>query len=126
MVLFCLFCEINTGNNAYIFPGIGLGRLAAGSMRITNHDMWIAAKALAEQVTEKELNVGCLYPPLKNIRQVTANIAVAVARNAHATGRATKSMPAAGDMLPYVKSLMYDPFEDPFEEEDNVTPTRAR
>jgi malate dehydrogenase (oxaloacetate-decarboxylating)(NADP+) len=79
--------------------------------------MWICSKALAEQVTEKELNEGCLYPPLRNIRQVSAHIAVAVAKNAHATGVATEPMP--DDLLAHVKSLMYDPFEDPYEAATN-------
>ena len=101
------------GNNAYIFPGIGLGRLAAGSTRITKHDMYVAALVLAQQVTEKELEVGSVYPPLSKIREVSARIAVAVAMNAHETGVATEEMP--NDMLAHVKSLMYDPFEAPFE-----------
>ena len=100
------------GNNAYIFPGIGLGRLAASSTRITNHDMYLAAKALSEQVSQKELDTGTLYPPLSKIREVSAHIAVAIARNAHATGVATEEMP--DDMMAHVKSLMYDPFEDPY------------
>lgn len=100
------------GNNAYIFPGIGLGRLAARSTRITDHDMYVAAKALSEQVTQEELDVGCLYPPLSKIREVSAHIAVAVAQNAHKTGVATAPMPE--DLMAHVKSLMYDPFEDPY------------
>ena len=102
------------GNNAYVFPGIGLGRLAAGATRITTHDMYVAATTLAEQVTTEELRVGCLYPPLEKIREVSAHIAVAVAMNAHRTGVATKKMPRDMDMLAHVKSLMFDPFEDPF------------
>jgi malate dehydrogenase (oxaloacetate-decarboxylating)(NADP+) len=109
-------CSVNflrAGNNAYIFPGIGLGVLAAGLTRITNHDMLIAARSLASQVTDKELEVGCVYPPLTIIRDVAARIAAAIAENAHDSGKATKSRPT--DMLTYVKSLMYDPFDDPFQ-----------
>ena len=81
--------------------------------------MYIAAKALSEQVTQKELNVGCLYPPLSNIRNVSANIAVEIAINAIKTGVATNEeiFPKVNDkdaLLKYVKSLMYDPFEDPY------------
>ena len=100
------------GNNAYIFPGIGLGRLAAGSTRITNHDMYLAAKALSEQVSQTDLQSGTLYPPLSRIREVSAYIAVAIAKNAHDTGVATEELP--DDMMAHVKSLMYDPFEDPY------------
>jgi malate dehydrogenase (oxaloacetate-decarboxylating)(NADP+) len=96
------------GNNAYIFPGIGLGRLAARSTRVTDHDMYIAAKALSEQVTKEDLDVGCLYPPLGKIREVSAHIAVAVAKNAFETGVATVDMPE--DLMAHVKSIMYDPF----------------
>lgn len=101
-----------SGNNAYIFPGIGLGRLAAGSTRITDQDMLVAAEALSKQITAKELDVGCLYPPLSNIREVSSVIAVAIANHAFETGVATEPKP--DDMMKHVKSLMYDPFEDPF------------
>lgn len=74
--------------------------------------MLLAARTLADQVTEKELEVGCLYPPLSDIREVAAQIAAVVALNAHETGVATKPMP--DDMLAHVKRLMYDPFADPF------------
>jgi len=89
--------------------------LAAGSTRVTNHDMLIAAETLADQVTDKELEVGCLYPPLSSIREVAAQIGAAVALNAHETGVATRPRYEKKDMLAYVKSLMYDPFADPFE-----------
>jgi malate dehydrogenase (oxaloacetate-decarboxylating)(NADP+) len=119
-VCFILFCSVlflvaccAPGNNAYIFPGIGLGVLAAGLTRITNHDMLIAARSLASQVTDKELEVGCVYPPLTIIREVAARIAAAIAENAYEAGKATKPKPT--DMLTYVKSLMYDPFDDPFQ-----------
>jgi len=110
--VFFFFELIRTGNNAYIFPGIGLGHLAAGSTRITDHDMYVGAKTLAEQVTDEELRLGSLYPTLDRIREVSAQIAVAVAMNSHETGVAMEVMPV--DMLEHVKSLMYDPFEDPF------------
>jgi malate dehydrogenase (oxaloacetate-decarboxylating)(NADP+) len=107
-----LFPVSFSGNNAYIFPGVGLGTLATSSTRITDHDMYVAAKTLAEQVTEKELSQGRLYPPLEKIREVSASIAAAVAENAFATGTATERKPR--NMMEYIQSLMYDPFEDPF------------
>uniref|UniRef100_A0A7S3P7B9 Malic enzyme n=1 Tax=Amphora coffeiformis TaxID=265554 RepID=A0A7S3P7B9_9STRA len=101
------------GNNSYIFPGIGLGHLASGSARITIHDMYVAATTLADQVTDEQLRLGCLYPPLENIREVSARIAAALVAYAHQSGTATKKMPS-GSLLEHVKSLMFDPFEDPF------------
>ena len=83
--------------------------------------MYVAAKTLSEQVTQNELDVGCLYPPLSKIRNVSAHIAVAIAKNAYKTGVATNEefLPTTTnnneeEMMEYVKSLMYDPFEDPY------------
>lgn len=98
------------GNNAYIFPGVGLGVIAAGSRRITDHDMLLAAKTLASLATDEQLKMGCAYPPLDEIRTVSKKIAVKIALRAHDTGLATKAMP--DDMEELVVSLMYDPFSN--------------
>jgi malic enzyme len=41
------------GNNAYIFPGIGLGAIAAGSSVITDDDMFIAAHVSVRAVRRR-------------------------------------------------------------------------
>ena len=74
------------GNNAYIFPGLGLGVLQAGVTRITDDMLISAAETLANCVSESELNQGCLYPPLSEIRQVSRDIAISVARTAEKQG----------------------------------------
>src|SRR5690606_7481259 len=74
------------GNNAYIFPGLGLGVLHGKVTRITDDLLIAAAKALAEGVTTGQLNAGCLYPPLTEIREVSLRIAVAVAESAALNG----------------------------------------
>jgi len=96
------------GNNAYIFPGVGLGVIAAAARRITDDDMLVAAKELAIQVTPDRLAVGCVYPPLSQIRQVSLRIAVAVANNIHARGDSTlNSWPE--NIEEYCASLVYNP-----------------
>ncbi len=67
------------GNNAYIFPGIGLGAVVSEASRISEDMFLVAAKTLANMVSEKDLSVGAIYPPLHNIRDVSLQIAVAVA-----------------------------------------------
>lgn len=98
------------GNNAYVFPGIGLGVIASGATKITQNDMLVAATALADQVKAEHVSQGCVYPPLSNIRNVSARIAAAVASSHYETGVAT-IYPKANDMLSYCKSLMYNPLE---------------
>lgn len=95
------------GNNAYIFPGLGLGVLAAGVTRITDELLITAAHALAESVSQYQLDVGCLYPPLNTIREVSLKIAVAVGRKAAELGLAKADV---GENFPQVVSgMMYDP-----------------
>ena len=70
---------MHQGNNAYIFPGVGLGAVACGMTRIPDDVMLLAAETLAAQVTKEDLDVGCVYPPLTKIRSVSLKIAVKVA-----------------------------------------------
>src|SRR4249920_2142735 len=82
------------GNNSYIFPGVGLGVIASGASRVTDEMFMAAAHTLAEQVSEDDLRQGSLYPPLKNIRDVSAHIAAAVAAVAYRRGLARGAEPA--------------------------------
>jgi len=95
------------GNNSYIFPGVGLGAIACGATRITEEMFLAAANTLAAQVTPADLDQGSLYPPLANIRAVSARIAVAVAEVAYQRGLAAKPRPA--NLFESVESQMYDP-----------------
>ncbi|HEX5864437.1 MAG TPA: NAD-dependent malic enzyme [Casimicrobiaceae bacterium] len=95
------------GNNSYIFPGVGLGVIVSKASRVTNEMFMQAAHTLAELVTEDDLQQGSLYPPLKNIRDVSAHIAAAVAAVAYRRGLARGAEPA--DLLGFVKSQMYEP-----------------
>ncbi len=70
------------GNNAYIFPGIGLGALACDATRITDGMFLAAARSLAEQVAQEQIDRGTLYPPLPQLRHVSKGIARAVAKAA--------------------------------------------
>jgi len=95
------------GNNSYIFPGVGLGVIVSKASRVTNEMFMTAAHTLAEQVTEGDLRQGSLYPPLKNIRDVSAHIAAATAALAYRRGLAGAAQPP--DVLKFVKSQMYEP-----------------
>jgi malate dehydrogenase (oxaloacetate-decarboxylating)(NADP+) len=95
------------GNNAYIFPGLGLGVLACRARRVSDAMFMAAARALAAQVSEADLAQGSLYPPLAEVREVSARIAAAVAEVAFDQGLAGVARPA--DLLAQVRATMYAP-----------------
>ena len=95
------------GNNAYIFPGLGLGVLSCNASRVTDALLIAAAKELASSVSQSQIEFGCLYPPLKEIRSVSLNIAVAVARAAVEDGLAEGPLPTG--FKQDVEAQMYDP-----------------
>jgi len=95
------------GNNAYVFPGAGLGIVASQTRLVTDEMFLEAAKALADLVTEADLEKGLIYPPLTRIREVSAVIAAAVAEVAYERGLARRPKP--DDLLATIKAEMYDP-----------------
>jgi malate dehydrogenase (oxaloacetate-decarboxylating)(NADP+) len=95
------------GNNSYIFPGVGLGVIVCGATRITSEMFMAAAHALAARVTDADLAQGSLYPPLKDIREVSAHIAAAVAAVAYRSGLAPGA--PASDLVGFMRSRMYEP-----------------
>ncbi len=95
------------GNNAYIFPGLGLGAILSGAKFVTDEMFYTAAKAVANMTTESMLAQGSVLPPLTEIREVSATIATAVAEYAWDEELATRPRPS--DVLAYVRSQMYDP-----------------
>ncbi len=78
--------KIDQTNNSYIFPGVGLGILAAGARRVTDAMFMVAGKALAAMSpTAKDKN-GSLLPPVDQLRSVSSAVAKAVARQAQVDG----------------------------------------
>jgi len=95
------------GNNAYIFPGLGLGLLASGATRASEAMFFAAARALADQVTDADLQCGRIYPAADRLREVAAAVATSVVEVAHAEGLATTVRTA--DPATTVRAMMYDP-----------------
>jgi malate dehydrogenase (oxaloacetate-decarboxylating)(NADP+) len=98
------------GNNVYIFPGVGLGAIASKARLVTDSMFLAASKALASLVTEEDLSIGLIYPPLTRIRDVSAAIACSVAEIAFETGLAAQERPT--DLPAHVRNLMYEPAYD--------------
>ncbi len=95
------------GNNVYIFPGVGLGVIASWARHVTDEMFLVAARTLAREVSETDLKIGRVFPPLPRIREVSMAIAVAVADVAFQRKLATKPRP--GDLDGYIQGLIYEP-----------------
>ena len=95
------------GNNAYIFPGIGLGIIASDAMRVSEEMFLDAAKVLSELVDEADLKSGTVFPPLSQMRFISIKIATAVAKRAYEQGLARKPQPPSLQVM--IEETMYDP-----------------
>ncbi|XP_041844574.1 NADP-dependent malic enzyme [Melanotaenia boesemani] len=101
------------GNNAYIFPGVGLGVIACALKHIPEEIFLTAAEALALLVTEKDLAEGRLYPPLSSIRDVSFKLAVRIMEYAYEHKMATLR-PEPSDKGAYIRSLSFSTDYDEF------------
>ncbi|KAI3455484.1 hypothetical protein Pfo_012147 [Paulownia fortunei] len=95
-------------NNAYIFPGFGLGLIISGAIRVHDDMLLAASEALAAQVSQENLDKGLIYPPFANIRKISAQIAASVAAKAYELGLATR-LPPPENLVEYAESCMYSP-----------------
>ncbi|RYQ87477.1 hypothetical protein Ahy_B09g094993 [Arachis hypogaea] len=95
-------------NNAYIFPGFGLGLIMSGTIRVHDDMLLAASEALASQVSKEDYEKGLIYPPFTNIRKISANIAANVAAKAYELGLATR-LPQPKDLVKFAESCMYTP-----------------
>jgi malate dehydrogenase (oxaloacetate-decarboxylating)(NADP+) len=67
------------GNNVYIFPALGMAVYATEATRIIDEMFIVAARAIAEQVTDTELASGLIYPPQSRILDASLEVAAQVA-----------------------------------------------
>ncbi|CAL5443909.1 unnamed protein product [Camellia sinensis] len=95
-------------NNAYIFPGLGLGLIISGAIRVHDDMLLVASEALAAQVTQENFDKGLIFPPFTNIRKISAHIAARVAAKAYELGLATH-LPQPENLVAYAESCMYSP-----------------
>ena len=95
------------GNNAYIFPGVGLGAIISKTRTVTDEMFLAAAHSLADQVTDHDLERGRVYPALSRIREVSAKIAYDVARMAFDNGYTDMEEPE--DLMAEIRDYMFKP-----------------
>jgi malic enzyme len=84
--------RIGQGNNAFIFPGVGLGVTVSRARRVTDGMFLDAAKTLAQMVTQKDLDETAVYPELTRIRECSHAVACATVRRAVEQGHAEEEI----------------------------------
>ena len=77
---------VGQANNAFIFPGLGLGAILAGVSSIPQGLFLAAAEELSASVGEDRLRSGALYPPQSWLREISKRIAIRVLRESGGTG----------------------------------------
>ncbi|MFT6957148.1 MAG: malate dehydrogenase (oxaloacetate-decarboxylating) [Halieaceae bacterium] len=80
--------EISQCNNSYIFPGIGLGVIAAKSSKVSDAMLMVASTTLADLAPESNSNTDGILPPLTELASLSQTIAFAVAKMAMSEGHA--------------------------------------
>jgi malate dehydrogenase (oxaloacetate-decarboxylating) len=98
--------EIGQANNALVFPGLGLGVIAARARRVTDGMLLAAARAVADRA-DISFPGAPLLPPVSDLRETSVTVATTVARAAAAEGVATAALDA--DLPRQMRALMWEP-----------------
>lgn len=111
------------GNNMYVFPGIGQGAILSKAVSITQDMIYASAESLSTSLNKQEVADGWLYPDIRRIREVSVIVTRGVIRAAQKNGvdRAPHLRNLSdADLDAYIKSQMYDPFNEGQKIGDNV------
>ncbi|MDG1401264.1 MAG: NAD-dependent malic enzyme [Candidatus Binatia bacterium] len=97
-------------NNTYIFPAFGLGVVAGNVTRVSDEMFREASRTLASCAASERKKTGALLPPLPSIREVSKDIAFAVASKAQEQGHAPKTTPE--ELRAKIEQKFWDPAYD--------------
>jgi malate dehydrogenase (oxaloacetate-decarboxylating) len=106
--------SIGQGNNAFIFPGLGFASILSEAREITDNMVLEAAYALTDYTAAKHLEAGRVYPPVRELQEVSVRVAVRVIRcalNDKVAGRADLD---GRDLDAYVRARFWKPRYLPF------------
>jgi len=104
--------RVDQTNNAYVYPGIGLGAIAVGARAISDAMFLAAARTVAELSPARRGSEANLLPPLVELRQISFQVASAVAKQAIAEGLAAPLTPEQIAMA--VQAKMWEPVYAPY------------
>ncbi len=95
------------GNNVYIFPAMGMAVFATEATRVTEEMFIVAAKAVAEQVSDASLATGLIYPPQSQILEASLHVAIQVAE--YIFDKDLARVPKPRDVAAHIRSTAYRP-----------------
>jgi len=78
--------RIGQMNNAFVFPGVGLGIVASGATQVLPVFFSAAAHAVAGFISDEDINDGILCPPLDQLKEVSLEVAKRVGAEAIKAG----------------------------------------
>jgi len=105
-------CRVDQTNNVYIFPGIGLGLIAVNAQKVSDRMLIAAAHTLAACSPAKKDQQANLLPPLSEVRELSGQIAFAVAKEAVSSGLAAKQ--SDEEILKNILRMQWEPEYMPY------------
>ena len=103
---------IGQGNNAMIFPGVGLGAIAVEARRLTDAAFTAAERAVVACTSITGRRGEPIYPPLSRLREVSFRVAVAVGKELVSSGSAPDVN--ADEVERRVRDLVWEPVYRPY------------
>jgi malate dehydrogenase (oxaloacetate-decarboxylating) len=102
---------IGQGNNAFIFPGLGLGAVLAGARKITDGMVLAAANALGDYTVDTFDEGYRIYPPLSHLRNVSRRVAEKVIEEALKEGVADpdREIPSGEELTTFIENHFWKP-----------------
>lgn len=116
--------RIGQCNNAYVFPGIGLGLCTSQARHVSDQVFLEAARALADKVTAGDLDENAVYPELSRIRECSLAVACAVVRQVVKEGNADAAI--LEDLEENIYRAMWVPKYVPVRYEAPLMPSYSR
>ncbi|MGQ3888078.1 NAD-dependent malic enzyme [Legionella sp. CNM-1927-20] len=109
--------RVDQTNNVYIFPGMGLGLISVQAHYVTDKMFMVAAKALANCSPAQKDPEANLLPPLTQVREVSYQVALAVAKEAV---RDNLAKPMSDDEIEArIKSHIWEPVYVPYKRKNS-------
>ena len=105
---------IGQGNNAFVFPGLGVAAVLGECCRISDAMVLEAAYALADYIAQNCFEAGLIFPPIADLKAVSLQVATRVLAKALEDGSATRQDLQGVDLQAYVKAHLWQARHLPF------------